>query len=326
MTTSYYDLLGVPKDASTAEIRDAFRERIKETHPDVSDAADASERTQRLIDAKDVLTDETERQRYDRLGHQAYVEDTEGLAGAGASWSDGDSGDRDSSGDGTTRTGPTAGSASSSGGPTGGSAAGSTADSTAGPTARTGNEADPGPGAGGGPAGGGPAGGEPAGGADEQVDVEDVDWQETRRSRSGGGDGSVYYAEETWRAWESDRAYTVRKDSGPFHGQRIPPARTLVVVLTTFMVYPVLLWGLGIPEFSLVFKLPMGLCAVFVVAYLQSMPTVGAAVFGWWTLLLPFVLPLAFGISPVSVLGAVMILGSAIPLGLSLLTRAAIRG
>ena len=73
MTGTYYDLLGVSPQASTAEIRQAYRERLKKTHPDVSDAADASDRTQRLIEARDTLTDADERARYDRLGHEAYL-------------------------------------------------------------------------------------------------------------------------------------------------------------------------------------------------------------------------------------------------------------
>lgn len=74
MAETYYELLGVPPDASTAEIEAAYRDRLKETHPDVNDAADAGDRTKALIDAKEVLIDEAERTRYDRLGHTAYVD------------------------------------------------------------------------------------------------------------------------------------------------------------------------------------------------------------------------------------------------------------
>jgi len=79
VTRTYYDLLGVSSDASAERVERAYRERLKETHPDVSDAADAGERTQRLIEAREVLTDTSERARYDRLGHEAYVgrEDTD---------------------------------------------------------------------------------------------------------------------------------------------------------------------------------------------------------------------------------------------------------
>ena len=75
MGGDYYDRLGVSSDASRETIAAAYREKLKETHPDVSDASDAQERTKRLIEAKEVLTDETERARYDRLGHEQYVGD-----------------------------------------------------------------------------------------------------------------------------------------------------------------------------------------------------------------------------------------------------------
>jgi curved DNA-binding protein CbpA len=78
MGEEYYDRLGVSSDASTDEIAAAYREQLKETHPDVSDASDAGERTKKLIEAKEVLTDETERARYDRLGHDRYVRTEQG--------------------------------------------------------------------------------------------------------------------------------------------------------------------------------------------------------------------------------------------------------
>jgi len=73
MGDQYYDLLGVSPDASTEKIASAYRERLKETHPDINDGSDAGEQTKRLIEAKEALTDETERARYDRLGHDHYV-------------------------------------------------------------------------------------------------------------------------------------------------------------------------------------------------------------------------------------------------------------
>ncbi|WP_459193976.1 J domain-containing protein [Halosimplex sp. J119] len=75
MTETFYDLLGVADDANTEEIESAYREAIKQVHPDVSDDVDAGERTKRLNKAKRVLTDEDERARYDRLGHEAYTGD-----------------------------------------------------------------------------------------------------------------------------------------------------------------------------------------------------------------------------------------------------------
>lgn len=73
MGEEYYDCLGVGSGATTDEIAAAYRQRLKETHPDVSDASDAQERTKRLIEAKNVLTDERKRAQYDRMGHDRYV-------------------------------------------------------------------------------------------------------------------------------------------------------------------------------------------------------------------------------------------------------------
>jgi curved DNA-binding protein CbpA len=73
MEATFYGILGVDPDATEETIVRAYREQTKTHHPDVSDDPDAEERFKRLTQAKDVLTDETERKRYDRLGHDAYV-------------------------------------------------------------------------------------------------------------------------------------------------------------------------------------------------------------------------------------------------------------
>lgn len=73
MGREYYDRLGVPTDASSAEIATAYRETLKEIHPDVSTESDARRQTRRLIEAKEVLTDDVERAKYDRMGHDQYV-------------------------------------------------------------------------------------------------------------------------------------------------------------------------------------------------------------------------------------------------------------
>ena len=82
MSQSYYELLGVPTDASTVAVEAAYRARAKETHPDRSAAPDAAERFKAVCRARDVLTDPSERARYDRLGHETYVGD-----GTDHSWS-----------------------------------------------------------------------------------------------------------------------------------------------------------------------------------------------------------------------------------------------
>lgn len=73
MSETFYSELGVGVDADTEDIRRAYREHVKDTHPDVSDSPDATRSFRRLTTARDVLTDERERNRYDRLGHDSYV-------------------------------------------------------------------------------------------------------------------------------------------------------------------------------------------------------------------------------------------------------------
>jgi hypothetical protein len=80
--TDYYAILGIPHDASRSEIEAAYRDRVKETHPDLNDDPDASERFQRVKRAEEVLTDPDERARYDRLGHADYVDDGAPAGGA----------------------------------------------------------------------------------------------------------------------------------------------------------------------------------------------------------------------------------------------------
>jgi molecular chaperone DnaJ len=65
----YYEVLGVPRDASDAEIKKAFRRLARELHPDVSDADDAGHRFRDVAEAYEVLSDPERRQTYDRFGH-----------------------------------------------------------------------------------------------------------------------------------------------------------------------------------------------------------------------------------------------------------------
>ncbi|MEF8888387.1 MAG: DnaJ domain-containing protein, partial [Haloarculaceae archaeon] len=92
MAETYYEVLGVGRDASTDQVMVAYRERLKETHPDVNDATDARRQTRRLIDARDVLADPAERARYDELGHETYLGREDGPAGAAGEGTDADPG------------------------------------------------------------------------------------------------------------------------------------------------------------------------------------------------------------------------------------------
>jgi molecular chaperone DnaJ len=65
----YYELLGVGRDASDAEIKKAFRQLARELHPDVSEAPDAQERFREVVEAYEVLSKTETRELYDRYGH-----------------------------------------------------------------------------------------------------------------------------------------------------------------------------------------------------------------------------------------------------------------
>jgi molecular chaperone DnaJ len=73
----HYEVLGVDRDASTDEIKKAYRRLARELHPDVNPGADASEQFKLVTHAYDVLSDEQQRQQYD-LGPRA------GFGGQGA--------------------------------------------------------------------------------------------------------------------------------------------------------------------------------------------------------------------------------------------------
>ena len=67
----YYEVLGVAKDATEAEIKKAYRQKAKELHPDrnPSDRKRAEEDFKRVAEAYEVLADSQKRSQYDRYGH-----------------------------------------------------------------------------------------------------------------------------------------------------------------------------------------------------------------------------------------------------------------
>jgi curved DNA-binding protein len=65
----YYDVLGVPRNASSAAIKKAFRKLAREHHPDVAkDKKIAEEKFKELNEANEVLSDPEKRRKYDELG------------------------------------------------------------------------------------------------------------------------------------------------------------------------------------------------------------------------------------------------------------------
>ncbi len=67
----YYEVLGVGRTASEAEIKSAFRRLARELHPDVNDQdPDAEEKFKEAAEAYEVLSDSERRAVYDRYGHE----------------------------------------------------------------------------------------------------------------------------------------------------------------------------------------------------------------------------------------------------------------
>jgi len=69
MPKDYYEILGVGRDASTEEIKQAYRKLARRYHPDVNSAPEAEERFKELSEAYAVLSDPEKRRRYDLYGH-----------------------------------------------------------------------------------------------------------------------------------------------------------------------------------------------------------------------------------------------------------------
>ena len=69
----YYEVLGVPKTATEAEIKSAFRKQAKTCHPDLHPGdKEAEARFKELNEAAEVLCDADKRAKYDQFGHAAF--------------------------------------------------------------------------------------------------------------------------------------------------------------------------------------------------------------------------------------------------------------
>ncbi|HJE14891.1 MAG TPA: molecular chaperone DnaJ [Lapidilactobacillus dextrinicus] len=64
----YYDVLGVGKDASEADIKKAYRKLSKKYHPDINKAPDAEAKFKEVNEAYETLSDSQKRASYDQFG------------------------------------------------------------------------------------------------------------------------------------------------------------------------------------------------------------------------------------------------------------------
>lgn len=318
MTKTFYDVLGVTADASPEDVRAAYRARLKESHPDLSDAENATERTRRIVRARDVLTDEDERARYDRLGHDEYVGDADATvddadvssaanAARRAGWADGEDGDTtaeatDDTTDGTTRDG-------------GSGRARERRQRERAARERVGRERS----------------------SDRRGEATPGDESTGRAGRSGkaadttptdaGAAGtSQRSVSESPRSWNGSDGFSVRQSADAARRRRrlIPTGRSLTLLAVTFALYPLMLFSALFPPFPLPVNVVVGLCTIFLIGYLQSQPAVGVVVFGTWSLLTPALFLFA-EIPLTGLVGIAALSGTWLPLGLTVLTLVVVR-
>ncbi|WP_088341758.1 molecular chaperone DnaJ [Robiginitalea sediminis] len=87
MKEDYYDILGISKGASAAEIKKAYRKKAIEYHPDKNPGdAKAEELFKKAAEAYEVLSDPDKRARYDQYGHAAF--EGGGFGGGGMNMED----------------------------------------------------------------------------------------------------------------------------------------------------------------------------------------------------------------------------------------------
>ncbi len=79
-TRDYYDILGISKTASGAEIKSAYRKAALQYHPDRNKEPDAEKKFKEINEAYEVLSNDQKRKTYDQFGHAAFTQGNMGGA------------------------------------------------------------------------------------------------------------------------------------------------------------------------------------------------------------------------------------------------------
>ncbi len=73
MKKDFYEILGITKSASEAEIKKAYRKKAIEFHPDKNPGdKQAEEKFKEAAEAYEILSDSQKKAKYDQYGHQAF--------------------------------------------------------------------------------------------------------------------------------------------------------------------------------------------------------------------------------------------------------------
>ena len=284
MGETYYEVLGVDPDATVDEIESAYRDRVLETHPDHSDDPDAAEQFNRVTTAKSVLTDETKRARYDRLGHDAYVDFAQEPAGGSASSA---RGERTTTTTGT-GTGTTNGTAGTERGHRTGSHRARHRSQRQRKQAR--QQA---------------AGDWPF----EGTDGPENGRGRGERTQTGGSTAGNQESEFQYTVHDWDGDVDLEWEGPPIH------RRTVVSVGLIALLYPLLVAASLTPLFSLSVNVVVAACTLAIAGYLLTMPRLAMAAFGVWSGCFPIGLVAIPWLTPVSVAGLLAMGFAWVPFG-----------
>ena len=89
MKEDYYEVLGISKSASAAEIKKAYRKKALQYHPDKNPGdSSAEELFKKSAEAYEILSDTDKKARYDQFGHAAFEGGSGGFGGGGMNMDD----------------------------------------------------------------------------------------------------------------------------------------------------------------------------------------------------------------------------------------------